>query len=459
MSERDCTAGTNEFAVKKITPLFWKYSILALAGLILQAASVIADGIFVGNSIGSIGIATIGIISSLWTILVALMSLFGIGGSTIIANKLGEGLVEEARQAYAAITIFMFLFSLVLTFFALANAERILIFLGATKEILPYALDYAVPFFIGMPVTITGASVYYFARAIGKPLASALAYMVPAIIAIVLEYLFLFKLGFGMEASSITWVICVGMAFLLIFYLQFSKDGLKIKASDFKIKFRYVWTAIKIGFAPFVIQLSVILTTVIVNRQITNYGKGELEIAAFATINAYIIYIIMLLCNSLISGLLPIASFNYGMSNYARVRELLKKSTVQSVIGLTALLALVFLFAKPIVAFFVGNDALMIERTISIMKVFLPLYTFGLLALIISGYFQALEMNGSALVSGLSRIVLSTPLLFILPGIFGYNGIWYAQPVSDILAFAISVVMIVRENKRLAKKELDMPAA
>ena len=447
---------TDEFAVKKITPLFWKYSLFGLAGLIMQACSVIADGFYVGNGLGAIGLATIGIIASMWTVVVALMALFGIGGATIIANKLGEGDIEGAREAYASITIFTFFLALFVSILALLNTESILYFLGATDDILPYAKDYAIPFFIGLPFCVTGGAVYYYPRALGKPVASTISYVVPAIIATVSEYFFIFKLDFGMKGSALSWVICVGSAFLLIFYLQFTKGGFKIKLSDFKINFTHVKNAIQIGFAIFTIELSVILTTVIINRQIVNFGGGELEIAAYGMVNAYIIYIILLLCNSLISGLLPIASFNEGQKNYGRLKELLKKATVQSVVALTGLLIVIFIFAKPIVAFFAGPDTDLIQPTIDIMKVYLPLYTLGCLALLTSGYFQALERNMIAIFSGLMRIVLfATPLLFILPAIIGYNGIWYAQPIADILAFIVSIILIRRECKMLDKLESE----
>lgn len=452
---------TKEFAKKKITPLFWKYSLLALAGLIAQAISVIADGFFVGNGLGTIGLATIGIVASLWTVIIALGALFGIGGSTIIANKLGENDTEGAREAYATMTIFTFLFSLVLSIIALLNMENILVFLGATKDILPHAVDYTLPYFLAAPFSITGTALYYYTRAMGKPFASAVAYILPAVIATITEYLLIFKLGTGIAGSAASWIICVASAFFLLPYTQFVQGGLKLRLSDFKLNFKIIGSGLKIGFAPFLIELSVILTTVVVNRQIINYGGSELEIASFATVNAYIVYIIMLLCNALISGLLPIASFNYGMKAYSRVKELLKKASVQSVAVLTLLLIVIFIFARPIVSFFAGADVELIDPTIAIIKDFLPLYTLGLLALITSGYYQAIEKVTPALVSALCRIAFSTPLLFLLPTFLGIKGIWYAQPVADAMAFILCAVLIIKEIRHLdslEKQQLQNPS-
>lgn len=449
-------AENHEFGTKKITPLFWKYSIFALVGLSAQAVSVICDGIFVGTTQGAIGLATIGIVASLWTVTLALTALFGIGGATLISLRLGEGDSEGARSAYATSTIFTFLFSLILTIIAYVNMEPLLRFLGATDEILPHAIDYASFYILATPFCITGGALYYFCRAMGKPLPAALSYILPAIIATIAEYICLYKLHWGMEGSSVSWIICVGLAFPLVFYLQFAKDGYKIKLKDFKINFKDVWTGIQIGFAPFISQLCVIFTTVIINRQVINYGGGELGIACYAMINAYIIYIIMLLCNSIISALLPITSYNYGLERYDRVRELLRKATVQSTIVLTIMLILIFIFARPIVAFFAGPDIDLIEPTVIMMYKCLPFYTLGLLTLIVSGYFQALERNGIAILTGLAKVIVSTPLLFIIPMFMDYDGIWYAQPIADAAIFIFSVILIIRESKALKKAELKL---
>lgn len=453
------TVSENEFGTKKITPLFWKYSLFALAGLILQTSSVVADGTFVGNGLGEIGLATIGVINPFWVITVSLMGLFGIGGSTIAATKLGEGDVEGARKVYGTIVIFTFFLSVLIAILALLNLEKLLTLLGATPEILPSALDYAVPYLIGFPICVTGSATYYFARADGQPLPSAIAYMLPAVIAIILEYIMICKMGCGMEGAAIPWVVCVGLSVLLVPYLQIKGHYFKIKASDFKIDFKIVGNAVKIGFAYFAIQICTTISTIIINNQIIATGGSETEIAAFGTINAYIAYILVLITTAFISGLQPIASFNKGTKNFKRVAELIKVSIVQSGIALIALVALAFLFAEPLVKFFVGNDAALVNTTVEIMKVYMILYAIGNISQLVSGYYQAVSKNGLAILNGIARIILfAVPLLFILPNIFGISGIWMAQPSADLLAFILAGICIIHEYKQLRKTSVTLNA-
>ncbi|MEG2200289.1 MAG: MATE family efflux transporter [Anaerovorax sp.] len=141
----------SEFATKPIVPLLWKYALLGLFGLVLQASSVIADGIFVGAGVGAMGLATIGIIAPLWTITVAFVSLFGSGGATVAAVKKGNGDLEGAAKVYNTVIVSAFAFAAMLSLLALIFLDELLLLLGATTEIMPNARAYALPYFIGFP--------------------------------------------------------------------------------------------------------------------------------------------------------------------------------------------------------------------------------------------------------------------------------------------------------------------
>ena len=446
------TGETSEFGTKKMTPLFWKYSIFALAGLMFQAASVVADGMFVGQGVGPIGLATIGIIAPLWTMNVALFGLFGIGGATIAAIKLGEGDEAGARKAYGSILSFSFLVGVFIAVVFSLGMNPILIFLGATPEILPYAKEYAIPYVLGAPVCIAGSVSYYFARVDEKPKAAAVAYIAPAIIAIILEYVLVMKMGWGMTGAAVSWVVCVGLALLLFPYMQMTSEKMKLKASDLKIDMAIIWTAVKIGFAYFAIQICTTVTTILINNLIITYGGSELEIAAFAILNAYIMYIVMLVTTSFIMGLQPIAGFNTGTKDFKRVAQLIKIAITHSTAALIIVTVVVFLFAEQIITFFVGPDPVIVGTTAAIMKVYMLLFALGNVSQVTAGYYMSVEKNGLAILNGISRIIIfAVPLLMIIPRIYGLDGIWMAQPGADLLSAILAIVLVTREYKNLMK--------
>lgn len=440
----------SEFSSKSILSLFWKYSMFALAGLIFQAFSLIADGFFVGNGIGPAGLATISIIVPFWILSVALYGLLGIGSSTIAAIKLGNGDREGAREVYGKTIIFSLVFSVALSILLLFTLDSVLVGLGATKEILPYAREYVIPFIIGLPICLIGNIAYFFVRLAEKPLLGALSFIIPAFLAIVIEYCMIYKLKMGMAGSAIPWVICVGTTVLIIPYLQFSNSIFKIKISDFNINFKLMKDVSKIGFAFFAIQVSSTIATVLINKFIIKYGGSEIDIAAFGIINAYIAYLLALIVNAFITGIQPIASYNIGAKLYKRVVKLISIGITQSTLTIIAAMILIFIFADTIIGFFAGPVPELITVTKEIMNVYLLLFAFGNLSQIAAGYYMSVEQNGLAILNGISRVLLfAVPLLLLMPNIFGLKGIWMAQPVSDGIAFIMAFILLKREQKRL----------
>lgn len=443
----------NEFGTKKITPLFWKYSLLALAGQLFQSCSLIADGIFIGNGIGGIGLAAFSIIAPFLTFFAAMAGLFTTGAATIAATRLGSGDKEGARQIYGTTVAAVILFSVTFSIIAFFFKEQLLTAFGATEKILPFASDYLTIWLIGFPFCMLGGLAYAFTRIEEKPAIAALGYMLPILLTIPLEYVLVFKLKIGMMGAALPWIISVGFSAILLLYLQTRGKIFKLKASDFKLDFGLLKSSLRIGFATFVIQICTTIATIIINNQIVACGGGELEIGAFGIINGYIAYLAMLICNSFVSGLQPIVSYNRGANYMRRVAETIRAAMLQGGIAIVAVVALVLFFIEPISGIFAGADEELAQACTEISRIFLLLYGFGSMSMIVSGYYVAVEKVGLSILTAVSRILLfAAPLLFILPNFFGLKGIWMAQPSADLLAFALAVILIFREYRQLRKQ-------
>ncbi|MCC2865143.1 hypothetical protein LK494_04320 [Anaerovorax odorimutans] len=443
----------NEFGTKKITPLFWKYSLLALAGQLFQSCSLIADGIFIGNGIGGIGLAAFGIIAPFLTFFAAMSGLFTTGAATMAATQLGSGDKEGARQVYGTTVAAVILFSVLFSVMAIIFREPLLTAFGATESILPFAKEYLLIWLIGFPFCMLGGLAYAFTRIEEKPGIAALGYMLPIILTIPLEFFLIFKLKIGMAGAALPWIISVGFSSVLLLYLQAKGKVFRIKASDFKLDFKLLGKSLKIGFATFIIQICTTIATIIINNQIVAFGGGELEIGAFGIINGYIAFLVMLVCNSFVSGLQPIVSFNRGAGYMQRVAKTIKTAILQGGLAIVTVVALVLLFIEPISGIFAGTDQELARTCMDISKIFLLMYAFGTMSMLVSGYYVAVEKVGLSILTAVSRIILfAVPLLFILPHFWGIQGIWIAQPSADILAFALSTMLILREYHLLKQQ-------
>lgn len=256
-----------------------------------------------------------------------------------------------------------------------------------------------------------------------------------------------------MAGAALPWIISVGFSSVLLLYLQAKGKVFRIKASDFKLDFKLLGKSLKIGFATFVIQICTTIATIIINNQIVAFGGGELEIGAFGIINGYIAFLVMLVCNSFVSGLQPIVSFNRGAGYMQRVAKTIKTAILQGGLAIVTVVALVLLFIEPISGIFAGTDQELARTCMDISKIFLLMYAFGTMSMLVSGYYVAVEKVGLSILTAVSRIILfAVPLLFILPHFWGIQGIWIAQPSADILAFALSTMLILREYHLLKQQ-------
>ena len=441
-----------EMGVKNVRGLFIKYSMASLIGLIFQMVAVIMDGYYVGNGFGEIGFATISVIVPLWGLALALVALIGVGASSQSANKLGEGKVEEARAIYAQGFLYSIIVSVTLSVVAFLFTDQIVQLFGASGDVIESAKTYTRAFMIGFPFYITGLYLYYYILVDEKPQLGAMVQIVPAIASIICEYIFIFKWKIGIAGSPLAaWGICVGGYFLLMLYFAFNKKTIfKVKFCDIKqLNFHGINRINKIGFAGFMTQISLSIASIIINNRIGVYGTDQ-DFAIYGVINAYIVFILINVTQAFIYGQLPIASYNYGAKLFSRVKELIKIAAIYSIIVQALVLMAIFYFADPILLFFCGDDPSLIGATKKVMITFLIIYPLGGYTFVASGYFQALNINGKALLNGSSRyIIFIIPIVYILPIFIGVDGIWLAQPLADLLSFLIAVIFMYYESRRI----------
>lgn len=446
--------GESEFLTKNITGLFWKYTLFALAGLVAQCAGVVADGMFIGNGVGEMGLAAIGVVATLMTFTAGFFLLFAIGSSTLAGIKLGNGEVEEAKNVYGSTLTFTAIISIAMAVLALIFVEPLLTALGATATILPYAKAYAVPFLIGFPFCVVGNTAYSFTRLAERPLMGSISYIVPCVVGAMIEYLMIFKFGFGVEASAYFYWIGVGGTIFLVPYLQCTGTIFKLRKTNLKVNPSYIWSSVKIGFPMFCIQGSALVITIIINHQIIKYGGNDLHIAAFGVFNAYIVYVLNVFTNAFITGMQPIISYNTGAGAHGRIRQIIKTGIVQSSIVIIVVMLIVYFAAYQIVPMFTGPVPELIEITVNAMRVFILLYALGNVSQLVAGYYIAVEKNGLAILNAISRVIIfAVPLLYIMPAIFGLDGVWMAQPGADLCACILALICIVYEYRRLGKLE------
>lgn len=446
------TSEDRELGVKPITGLFAKYSFLTFIGMLAQGIMVICEGIIIGRGLGEMGLACVGLIMPLEYLMLALGGFFAIGVSTLAAMKLGDGDEAGARKVYGQGLWFSFIAIVIIAVVIFIFASPVATLLGATPDLHSSIVLFIRIFMVGYPFCIIGHIAVYMARVDEKPSIATWAMTLSAVLALIWLYVSVFILKLGIAGCAGYYASSIGIWAFFILYFFVSKNTIfKTKMSDLHFDKEIILEIVKIGFPYLLVQASSTVYTIVLNNFLGKFG-GELDIAAFAVINGYIVYILMMITQATTGGLQPIASYNLGAKLYDRVIKLIKVGIGGNVLAVYALAIIFWIAATPVCTLFIGEGSELIDISAQYTRIVITFTALGLTANLMSGYFQAVERVVESTILGICRyIIFGIPAIFIMANMMGITGVWFSQPVSDVLAFGLSLVLAGMEIKRLKK--------
>jgi len=440
---------------EKIGRLLLNLSLPATIGMLVQAMYNFVDTIFVGKGVGSMGIAGISISLPVQIFVMAFAQMFGIGGASVISRSLGERDHKKARRAAGNVMVFSVAFGLVMTLLGQFFLDQLLIMLGASEAIIPYAREYLGIILLGSAFFSFGMAMNHVVRAEGKPKIAMAAMLISAILNIILDPIFIFSLNLGIWGAALATVLSqAATSIYVLFYFLSGKSLLRISLRSLIPEWRIMRETVSVGLSAFSRQVAGSLLAVVLNNSLVFYG-GDIAVAVYGVINRLLMVFIMPMFG-VNQGFLPIVGYNYGARKMRRARESVKlASAVTTVIALFSSIVM-FLFARQLISIFTDETEL-IESTIYALRiVILATPTIGV-QVIASGMFQALGKALPALfLSLLRQIIILIPLILVIPRFLGINGIWISFPLADLIAFAISLVFYLRELKIFRSGELNV---
>ncbi|MGH4050836.1 MAG: MATE family efflux transporter [Clostridium sp.] len=436
----------------KVSKLLMKFSIPAIVGMLVNALYNVVDRIFIGNGVGSLGIAGITIAFPVMLVMMAFSMLIGIGANSLVSIRLGQNRKKEAQGIFGNAVSLLILSSLTLSIIGLVGLEPLLKLLGASVQILPYARDYLSIILIGGVFQSIGMGMNNFIRSEGSPKIAMYTMLIGALINTTLDPIFIFGLNWGMKGAAFATIISQAVSAIWVFrYFLSGNSLLKIHKNDMKLKIPITRGILALGAAPFAMQIAASIQNFILNTSLATYG-GDIAISGMGVVISIMTLMVMPIFG-ITQGVQPIIGYNYGAKKYDRVKEAYKLAVIFATSIVMVGWIITRLFPEQLVSMFNGKDAELIAfGTIAIKRfmIFLPFIGFQVVS---SNYFQAVGKPKHSALLGLSRqVLILIPALIILPKFFGLEGVISAGPLADIFSTVLTGIFIFIEMKKLDER-------
>ena len=434
--------------------LLFKLSLPAITGMFVMALYNLVDTIFIGRSVGALGIAGLSIVFPIQMIIMAVGQLLGIGGASVISRRLGEGNIEQAKKVLGTIYTSIIILGLSITIISTIFKTQLLQTFGATEAILPFALDYYEIIILATIFNITSMTSNNLVRAEGHAKVAMLSMIIGAGLNIIFDPIFIFVFDMGIRGAAIATALAQLIAAIYIISFMNSKDSiLNIKLKNLKLNFHIIKQVFSIGISSFMRNVAGSIVFIVMNRSLGYYGN-DLSIAAYGIVQRFLRFLVLPTIG-IAQGLQPIAGFNYGAKQYDKV----KRVSRLAILWASCLTSIAFLVAellpRQMMMIFTDSPELIDvgANAMRLMMMMVPIVGFQIMA---TSLFQALGKATPALITSMSReIIFLIPAILILPRFFGLNGIWFSTPLSDLLAVLLTLGFFLKIKKELNDSHIE----
>jgi putative MATE family efflux protein len=433
-----------------IWKLLVQYAVPAIIAMAAASIYNITDSIFIGHGVGSLALSGLTITFPLMNLGAAFGALVGVGASALLSLRLGQKDYEAAGYILGNVVSLNFIMGVGLTIPVIIFLKPILIFFGASQNVLPYAYDFMTIIIIGNVITHMYWGLNSLMRSAGHPQKSMYATLASIGVNLILNPLFIFVFHLGIRGSAIATILSQAIVLIWQFYFFTDKNNfLHFKKGIYKLRAQIVSGIISIGMAPFLLNAATCVIVILINRELSFYG-GDLAIGAYGIINRAAFLFVMIIFG-INQGMQPIAGYNYGAGLYQRVIDVLKKSIAAAIIVMTAGFLIVEIFPHAIASMF-SSEKELIDITVPGLRYVFSVFPFVGIQIVASAFFQSIGKAYKTVFLSLTRqVVFLIPLIIILPKFFDIKGVWLSMPVADFIACIVCSVVLYFELKKMRK--------
>lgn len=421
-----------------IKKLYLKYLFPSFFSAVITSIYSFVDTIAIGKGVGANGTAALSIATPIFG-LIALFGLFGgIGGSVFIGKLKGEGKTTEANSYFSMSLVTTFVLTILVQILFLIFSKPIYLFFGASENLLPLVKDYADWFIYAMPIFVFSMYLACIVRADGNPNIAMTAVIVGGVFNVFGDFIFVFPLKMGMAGAAIASVLGT-LIQTLVLASHFFLKRCTLHLAKPRGKTRTIILILKSGFSAGIVEISFIILTVIMNKQILRYG----------TENILAIFGMVITCSSLFQhffcgvgqAIQPIVSTNFGAQKFKRIKEVKNLAIITSLFLGVLFTGLGLAFPRQITLIFLKADESLLRLSEHIIRVYFLSFLLMGVNFTATYYLQSImKSRGACIIALLRGIILSGLCVIFLPMIFGVDGVWWGMVATEVITAVVVAI-------------------
>lgn len=426
---------TTDFSKGKVWQNIIAQSIPLILAQLVQLLYNVVDRIYIGHLPGadSMALTGIGLVFPLTTLIAAFTFLFGTGGTPLFSIARGAGMEERAEKILGNTVSLLLGTSVVLFLFCYLLRRPILYLFGASDASYMYADAYLRIYLIGTSFTMLATGLNGFINAQGFPRVGMLTTLLGALLNLVLDPVFIFRMDMGVGGAALATVLSQAVSCIWVLkFLTGKREILPIKRASLRVDIKLAGEIMALGMSGFIMQGTNCLVQVVCNATLKVYG-GDVYVGVMTVINSAR-EILSLPVSGITNGAQPVLGYNYGAKEYEKVRQGIR-FTAGLGIAYTVLAWFLVIMSPRLLLSVFTEDVVMIEAGIDALR----LYFFGF-------FFMAFQFTGQSAFTSLGysrhaiffsllrKAVIVAPLTVLLPRIgFGVDGVFLAEPISNAI--------------------------
>lgn len=419
---------------------FVSFNILSMMGL---SCYIFADTYFIANGIGKNALAAMNLAIPIFSTILAVGAMFGIGTGTYYSILKAQNKNHEADSVFTHSVIFAFILSLVSVISGLTIPDKISQLLGADNDTLKLTSDYLMIIMMFAPFFIINNILASMIRNDDAPKFAAVTMIIGSLSNVLLDYIFIYPLNMGIKGAAMATVASPLISITIAMLLFIAKGRNSFRFVKCKINFNIISKIISFGVSSFIAEMASAITILIFNNLILLYA-GNTGVAAYGIV-ANLALVVTSMFTGIAQGIQPIASKRYGMNDKDGLKKIIKYALILTSAIFLIVYPLSYIFTDSLVSAFNNeNNAELALFASEGIRIYFIGFIFAGINIVLASFLNSLNHTGKAFIISIMRgFAIIIPSALILSKFFEMNGIWISFVTAELITAIFSVISLL----------------